>query len=300
MYVPTLKPLALLVVLTALVLQRSAIAGEIDRLLALPENKIDIGIAALVFAKEVYPDIDVAAYSEQIDLLANKVRWMAKDTHDPEQRIRVLNTVFFRLEGFRYDRDPFSRTKQEYYFLNGILDTRQGTCYTMPLLYLAIAQRLGYPIYPVLAPDHMFLRYVDLSFTAQNIEVTSGGKYFPDDWYAKDFSIPPKARKSGSYLRTLSYREFLGQLLSANAFIFARNGKGQKAITYLEKAIQRVPKFADNYDGLSMAYMAKSSVVSGKLAEQCRKRANQYAQKAKELGFVPQEDIAIEHKTRGG
>ena len=133
------RPLALLLILIALVMQRSAIAGEIDKLLALPEDKIDIGIVALTLAKEFYPNLDVAAYSSKIDILAEKVRWLARGTQDPEQRVRVLNTVLFRQEGFRYDRRPFSRSKQDYYFLNGILDTKQGLCYTMPLLCIAVA-----------------------------------------------------------------------------------------------------------------------------------------------------------------
>jgi regulator of sirC expression with transglutaminase-like and TPR domain len=110
----------------------------------LPEDQIDIGIAALTFAKEIYPEIDIAAYSRRIDALADQVRRLANGTTDPERRIRVMNTVFFRMEGFHYDRDPFSRVKLEYYFLNGILDTKQGICYTMPLLYVAVAQQLSH------------------------------------------------------------------------------------------------------------------------------------------------------------
>lgn len=176
----TLKSLILFAILhVALAVPQSVDASEIDKLLALPEDKIDIGIAALTLAKKFYPNLDVAAYSGKINDLAEKARWLARGTQDPELRIRVLNTVLFRQEGFHYDQNPNSRSKQDYYFLNGILDTKRGICYTMPLLYIAVAQRLGYPIYPVAAPDHLFVRYVEPGFPLQNIEVTSGGKYFP-------------------------------------------------------------------------------------------------------------------------
>lgn len=183
----SLKRMRLLFVLAFLAISQSAVAGEIEEVLALPEEKIDIGIAALVLAKEIYSNLDVAAYSRKIDVLAGKVRWLAKDAQDPEQRIRALNTVLFLHEGFRYDRDPLSRNRQEYYFLNGILDSKQGICYTLPLLYLAVAQRVGYPIFPVAAPDHLFVRYAVPGFKEQNIEVTSGGKYFPDETYITGF-----------------------------------------------------------------------------------------------------------------
>jgi hypothetical protein len=191
------------------------ISPEVHKQLDMPEGQLDIGIAALTIAKEVYLELDIPAYSRKLDTLADKVRWLAKGTRDPEQRIRVLNTALFRYEGFHYDRAPFSRSKQTYYFLNGILDTKQGICITMPLLYIAVAQRLGYPIYPVAAPDHMFVRYVDTSFKQQNIETTSGGKYFSDQEYIEDFFVSAKALKSGGYMRTMTYREFLAHILVA-------------------------------------------------------------------------------------
>jgi len=271
------------------------IGHAIEQQLALPENKIDVGIAALTFAKEIYPDLDVAAYSKKIDLLADQARQLANGTQDPERRIRVLNTVLFRTEGFHYDHAPDARRKKEYYFLNGILDTKQGICYTMPLLYMAVAQRLGYPVYPVHAPDHLFVRYVDPSFKQQNIEVTSGGKYFEDGWYIQDFAIGEKGLASGSYLRTMTYREFLGDMLGANAFIVGKND-GEKAITYYEIARQRDPKFADNYFNLSNGYHIKSRLGIAGWKEKYQKLSEQYALKAKELGYVDPVEI---DKARG-
>lgn len=279
---------------------RTATASEIEKLLTLPENKVDVGIVALTLAKEFYPNLDVAAYSSRIDLLAEKVRRLARGTQDPEQRIRVLNTVLFRQEGIHYDRTPFARSKQDYYFLNGILDTKQGLCYTMPLLYVAVAQRLGYPIYPVAAPDHLFARYVNPDFKEQNIETTSGGKYFSDDMYAEDFAIGFKGRASGSYLRTLSYREFIGEIVAANAYFYAQRGNIRKSIRYFELAVKLDPRFADHYSNLASVYQRLSKSLSGEAAMRYQVKAQQAAEKAKELGFVSDKAIALGRKTRGG
>ncbi|MGH8562125.1 MAG: hypothetical protein ACRES4_09190, partial [Nevskiales bacterium] len=70
-----------------------ALAGfprDIQKQLNLPEQQLDIGIAALTFAKAIYPDLDIAAYSSRIDLLADRVRQLAGGSQDPEQRIRAL------------------------------------------------------------------------------------------------------------------------------------------------------------------------------------------------------------------
>lgn len=254
---------------------------------------------ALTLAQEFYPGLDVEAYSRQIDQLASKVWWLAKNTTDPEQRIRALNSVLFRNEGFHYDRRPDARSRQDYYFLNGILDTKQGICYTLPLLYVAIAQRLGYPIYPVAAPDHMFVRYADPAFKEQNIETTSGGKYIPDATYIKDFFVSEAGIRSGSYLKTLSYREFAGHILASNAVFHGKNGNIQATIAYLEKAVQLAPTFADNYDNLARSYLAYSQIVGAEQAALYREKARQYAEKAKELGLVGAEDVALGRKIRG-
>ena len=286
--------------LVALAMQGTATASEIEKLLTLPEDKVDIGIVALTFAKEFYPDIDVAAYSAKIDTLAGKVRWLAKDTQDPERRIRVLNTVLFRQEGIHYDRSPFSRSRQNYYFLNGILDTKQGLCYTMPLLYVAVAQRLGYPIYPVSAPDHMFVRYANPAFKEQNIEVTSGGKYFSDDEYVEDFAVSSQGRASGSYLRTLSYREFLGEIVAANAYFYGLRGDNRKSIRYYELAIRLNPRYADHHSNLATVYQRLSQTLSGEQAKHYQEKAQRSADKSHALGYVSDRAIALGRKTRGG
>ncbi len=274
------------------------IPPEIQKQLDLPEEKIDIAIAAFTFAKEFYPNLDIAAYSKRIDLIADKARQLAQGTTDPETRIRILNTVIHQMEGFHYDRSPFARSRQEYRFLNGILDTRQGTCYTIPLLYMAVAQRLGYPLYPVLAPDHIFVRYVDPNFIEQNIETTSGGKYFPDEFYIQSFAVSKSGLKSGSYLRTLTYRQFLGYMLLPSAVIHGRHAATPKVIAYLEKAIELDPGIADYYDNLRIVY-TELSEANPRLAYRFRARAEAYARKASELGFVDPDEVKRAQQIRG-
>lgn len=283
---------------TALAADLPSIPPSIQKQLQLPEQRIDVAVAAFTFAKEFYPNLDIAAYSKRIDLIADKTRQLAQGTPDPETRIRILNTVIHQMEGFHYDHSPFARSRQDYRFLNGILDTRQGTCYAIPLLYIAVAQRLGYPLYPVLAPDHIFVRYVDPAFTEQNIETTSGGKYFPDQYYIEAFAVSKKGLKSGSYLRTLTYRQFLGQMLVVSAVTHGRNGESLKAIAYLEKAAQLDPQFADNYDNLRVVYTDLSE-VNPHLAVAYRDKAETYARKARELGFVDPANIKRAQEIRG-
>ena len=186
---------------------------EIDKLLSLPEEKIDIGMAALIIAKEIYPNLDIKAYSAKLDALVANVRLLTKGSLDPDWRVRVLNTYLFKTEGFNYDKDDVYVAKTENRYLNGILDTKKGSCVTLPLLYQAVAQRLGYPVYKVSAPMHFFLRYVDPKYREQNIEATSGGGYNPDEEYIEVLQVSKAALKAST--------SFLSRSFMAGAHDFA-------------------------------------------------------------------------------
>ena len=55
----------------------------IEEIIALPEDKIDMGIAALTFAKEIYPIIDIQVESKQIDAIASQVKAATAGSTDP-------------------------------------------------------------------------------------------------------------------------------------------------------------------------------------------------------------------------
>lgn len=269
--------------------------ADIQKILDLPESKIDTGLAALTFAKEIYPEIDVAAYSARIDALANgaalKIQIYGK--YDPDSVIRALNTYYHFEFGVRYDKSEYGRQKRENYFLNGIMDTRQGQCMTMPMLYMAIAQRLGYPIYAVWAPEHSFLRYVDSRLTPeqQNIDVSGKEIGSPSNAnYAHNLNISKKAIEKGAYLRTLTRREWLGILLMENGVVFMEQGRFERAVLYFEKAREldpRTPYYVKNLSHAyrSMGFNAKAA-GSTSLAEKYRLKSNEYYVAADDLGWT--------------
>jgi regulator of sirC expression with transglutaminase-like and TPR domain len=191
------------------------------------------------------------------------------------------------MEGFHYDHSESAATKVENQTIKGLLDTKMGTCETLPILYLAIAQRLGYPVYAVSAPDHQFLRYVDPNLKMQNIEATSGGGYSPDEAYIRNFQVNEKALKSGAYMRTMTYREYLGFMLGEIAITsYRKNHDLDRMIHYFEMVEKIDPTYPDNYVSLKMAYIAKSRKANAELAEQYRQKAFKYSMKADELGYI--------------
>ncbi len=246
---------------------RTAIAAdfekEIDALLSLPEEKIDIGIAALTLAKEIYPEIDIDVYSALIDYEVGRARTMTNDSADPDYRIRVLNALLYKIIGIKYDfTDPEGENFKNR-VLNGLLDRRRGNCASMPVLYIAISQRLGYPIFAVAVPDHLFVRYVDSNLKEQNIEASGQGGYISDGEYIKELQISEKGVKSGAYLRPLTNKELLARQVAENAIYWGQHGDIKRAIKYLELAVKASPGSPEINDRLGKAYLLYSQNLEG-------------------------------------
>jgi hypothetical protein len=98
-------------------------------------------------------------------------------------------------------------------FLNGVLDTRRGTCGNMAALHVALGWRFGWPVSLACAKCHFVCRYDDGNVT-HNIEATNAkeGAFASatDEQLIKEYNLPPIAIACGSDLRAVKPREMLG------------------------------------------------------------------------------------------
>ena len=117
-------------------------------------------------------------------------------------------------------------------FLNGILDTKQGTCGNMSALHVAMGWRMGWPVTLACAGSHYICRYDD-GKTIFNIEATDtggGGWASPTDKeYIKNHKIPPRAVATGSDLRALRRQEMLGVFVGLRARHLQDVGKSRQS-----------------------------------------------------------------------
>lgn len=111
---------------------------------------------------------------------------------------------------------PWDPTDSRNLFIHGLLAGHGGTCISLPVLYLAIGRRLGYPLRLVRAKEHTFCRWEDSSGERFNIEATSLG-FSPrtDDYYLTwPKPLTQQDLAGGFYLRSLSAREELAGFLA--------------------------------------------------------------------------------------
>ncbi len=202
-----------------------------DKLTAIDIAEINLGAAfGLPGAHDMDAEACLAKLQRWTDVVrANTERWWPRFVRSPEEfdnspgqfRMLALVTVLQRDLGVGYDlaftHGDYNGSDSRNLFIHGVLSGRGGTCVSMPILYIAVGRRLGYPLKLVRAKEHLFARWEESGGERFGIESTSRGfSVRSDDYYRRwPKPITDEEFERGAYLRNLRPREelavFLGQ-----------------------------------------------------------------------------------------
>jgi hypothetical protein len=138
--------------------------------------------------------------------------------------------------GIRYREDQKDAEKIRYtdpcdLFVNGVMDTRGGTCGNLATLHVALGWRLGWPVSLALAGWHCIVRF-DNGEVVWNIEAsnTEGGfRVNPDSFYQKQYNVPQEHVACGSDLTFLKPRQLLGLFFGWRGRYWWDNGEIDRA-----------------------------------------------------------------------
>jgi len=116
-------------------------------------RRIDVGEAALLFALDAYPDLDVAGYLGLLDDLAGRVLAEAgrRDAAVPI-RWAALRRVLVEQVGLT-GRGDFSSDPADWY-LNRVLDGLEGLPVSFACVWIAVGQRAGWRLSGLAMPEH--------------------------------------------------------------------------------------------------------------------------------------------------
>lgn len=196
---------------------------------------------------------------------------------EAEWRLAMMCTILGQDYKLRYDPRLTSSviqnaSNQEFFanpnsvFLTGCLsDSRIGTCASLPVLYVAIGRRIGYPMHLVAAKEHLFARWDDGKGTRVNLEAASAGGFVshPDSYYRTwPKHLSPEEEKAGGYLRNLTIEESLAVFLTTRAACLQSGGAAMPAINSAAAAYRLAP----NLGGISLALT--STLVNAPLDQQ--------------------------------
>ena len=169
-------------------------------------------------------------------------------------RMLVLLTVLQQDLGIAYnperDASPESPESGQAFFANstdlfihGLIDKRLGTCSSMPVLYVAVGRRLGYPLKLVTAKSHLFARWDAGDGKQFNIEDTNRGLVCHEDNYYKTWPRPISEAElaTGQFLKSLAPPEELGVFLQIRGICLQVNGRYSEAKAAFDRAVELVP-----------------------------------------------------------
>lgn len=237
----------------------------LDELLAMPPGNlagVDIALANLLCAQELPGSerLDIAAVLQTLDAWAARVKaeterydvqYLLKPAEynhsEAEFRMLMLVTVVQQDFGVHYNdrrkNDPDFRNAADL-FLHGMVGSSNGgTCLSMPVLYVAVGRRLGYPLKLVRAREHLFVRW-DGAGERLNVEGAGRGmNTFPDEYYLT-WPKPIRAEwvQNGEFLTSLTPQQELAEFLAARGHYLTDHGRLDEARACYEAAFELDPR----------------------------------------------------------
>lgn len=212
-------------------------------------------------------DLDLEACVAQLDRWAAHVRSettrhlyryrqepAAFDHSEGYFRMLLMAVVVAEDFGVRYDPDRISGPDRvtdgdgffadsRGVFLHGLLGPRRlGTCSSMPILYLALGRRLGYPLKLVTTKGHLFLRWED-GRERFNVEATGRGMNRYDDahYRAWPFGLTEEEVRANRYLESLTAEEELAVFLVLRGLCWREAGRWAEAEEAVAEAVRLAP-----------------------------------------------------------
>jgi len=254
-----------------------------------PEELEHVDIAAMnLLCAEGLPgseDLDIDECLATIDRWAERVRHETERhlyrLSDPQYAGQYRNSeAYFRVSlllqvlqedcQVHYNKErarDVDFTNSRDLFLHGMAASDNGgTCVSMPVLYVAVGRRLGYPMYIVLAKGHVFARWDDPESGERfNIEGSGDGfSSFPDDYYKTwPMTLTAADLATGCYLKSLAPLEALAVFLTARAHCLEDTGRLPEARLAYAHAHVLDPKSPEHLAFLAYAVRGGPGRVAG-------------------------------------
>ena len=202
-----------------------------EEVLALPPEEIDLCRGLLIEQFEESKDLrkDIKQYEASLDLMALQILARLPKQATSLDKIKEINRYIFQEMQFRFPpHSLYAKDIDLYTFLPSVLDSRQGVCLGVSILYLCLAQRLDLPIEIITPPGHIYVRYKEGDDILINIETTARGINLPSSTY-----LGLNTRK----LQERNMKEVIGMAFVNQASVYWSKGEHEKCIKLYEKAL---------------------------------------------------------------
>jgi len=194
---------------------------------------VDLLKAAYLIAKYQYPDLKLNDIIESFNKIKQDAWLEINNNLTALEKTRILNHILFKIHEFSGNSSNFFAPQNSY--INHVFDTKKGNPITLGILYIALAQELGIPIYGVSMPRNFILAYIDeYNIKTSNeknilfyINPYNKGKVLGEreiDYFLKQQKIEPKK----SYYYPCSNIEIIKKLILNLIYSYEKLGYPEK------------------------------------------------------------------------
>jgi regulator of sirC expression with transglutaminase-like and TPR domain len=210
---------------------------------------------AILIAKYRFPDLNVPAILAQFDQMRRNV-WLELNNYlTPLEQVNVLNSIIYNY--YKLNGHELTKRDSKHFFINQVLDSKQGNAYSIGVFYLAICELLDIPIFAVAIPRQFIFAYIDTLHSFFSIEQNgieqiqffvdpmNGMAYTQNDidMYLKKINASEKK----DYFKKLTTKRVISKMLEELALCYRYGNENQHAdeIQQLMTIVSGGPKHGD-------------------------------------------------------
>ncbi|MBD3883462.1 tetratricopeptide repeat protein [Phormidium tenue FACHB-886] len=204
------------------------------------EAQISLARAALYLAQEEYPDLDIEDYLNKLEAMAAQVREQLPAELYPLRIIQTLNRYLYEDLGFSGNSESYYDPRNS--FLNQVIDRRTGIPITLSLVYLEVAERIGFPMEGIGMPGHFLIRPVGEGMEIFVDPFHQGEVLFLEDCRDRLSQLFGRAVElRPEYLEAVSPRYFLARMLANLKAIYIQQEDLLRALAAIERILLLFP-----------------------------------------------------------
>jgi regulator of sirC expression with transglutaminase-like and TPR domain len=224
-------------------------------MLAGPDQGVDLARAALLIAREEYPELDLRLYLDRLDEMAGAVRRRLAAAPGVADVIAVLNGYLFEQEGFHGNEEDYYDPRNS--FLNEVLDRRTGIPITLSTVYIEVAQRAGVAAVGVGLPGHFIVK-VSAGGADVLVDPYHGGlRLSPEDCQGRlDRIYGGRLKVDAAMLAPCGRKSILARMLRNLKAIYLKNGEQERALRTLDLLLDVDPRSGEDVRDRGLLYAA--------------------------------------------
>ncbi len=201
-------------------------------------------LGTLLIARLDNPDIDIDAYQQRVDEMADEIRQSLSEGADATARRDALHKYLFEENGFHGGRAEYYHVANSH--LNRVIDDREGLPITLSILYMELGRRLDLNIEGIGLPGHFVVKHVIDEDHQQLIDVFERGSLLSREDAEGIVANAARRAMTDQDLRGQSVIEILSRVLNNLIGIASGNQDIEAINRYCEALVAISPQSAES------------------------------------------------------